>query len=125
MMTARKFIQEDLAQVNRWHALHEMPVIGYDDLPEIGFIVPGVCAGFLYQTDSSVCMLDGYISNPESEKNARKDALDAITFLLITTAKDLMFTTIMAFTKNQSVMGRCERYEFTKKGEYNLFVRRI
>ena len=124
-MSARRFIKEDLPQINRWQALLEMPLTTYEDLPAIGYIVPGICAGFLFQTDSSVCMLDGYIANPEVLGSKRKEALNAVTDLLIITAKDLDYKKIIAFTRHESVKARCERYEFSQKEDYTLFVRRI
>lgn len=125
MISARRFIKQDLEQLNRWHALYEMPLLRYEDLPAIGYIVPGVCAGFLYQTDSSLCMLDAFIANPEARGNARREALNSVTELLLTTAKDLCFTTVLAFTQHESIKSRCERYEFTDRGAYNLFSRRF
>lgn len=125
MMTARRYIEEDLREVNRWYAMQELPVLEHEDMPAIGYIVPGVCAGFLYQTDSSMCMIDGYIANPEARGEKRKNALDAVTYLLITTAQDLNYKAIMAYTKTAAVSARCERYEFQPKGEYKLFVRRM
>jgi hypothetical protein len=124
-MSVRHYIDSDLKEINRWEALHGADLTPIEALPQVGFIYPGVCAGFLLQTDSAVCFLDGFTANPEVEKEKRRLALDSVTEKLLITAKDLGFKSVLAFTSNESIKARCNRYEFSPKGEYNLFVRRF
>lgn len=122
-MSVRRYIKEDLKQVNRWEAMCELSLTPEHGIPDVGFIVPGVCAGFLFQTDSSICMFDGFIANPEIRGEERLKALDAVTDALVITAKDLGFKSVLAFTKNKNIKARCERYGFSGRGGYELFVR--
>jgi hypothetical protein len=122
-MSVRLFTPEDLKALNRWEAMCEKNITPHHGIPKIGFIVPDVCAGFLYQTDSSICLFDGFIANPEARGEKRKAGLDAVTDALIISAKDLGFKSILAFTQNERIERRCERYEFQLIGAFNLYVR--
>lgn len=59
-----------------------------EQLPSTGFIVEEsgtpVCAGFLYRTDSSICVFEFVVSNPEATKEQRDTALS----YLIESAKE-------------------------------------
>ncbi len=46
-----------------WGASYEK-----DLLPPTGFIVPGICAYFIYETNSKVCWLENLIRNPYKTK---------------------------------------------------------
>lgn len=124
-MRLRFFRHEDFEQINEWYTLRQMPPMRRDMLPKVGYIVDGVAAGFLYQTDSSMCLLDGFIANPLAEGHEREAALDKITDALISEADSLDFFSIVAMTKNTSIRARCRKYHFTPKGEYHVYVRGV
>ncbi len=71
-----------------------------DFIPKIGFVVPGVAAGFLLSTDTKCCVFEPFITNPKANKQDRKHALDLIMEHLINEAKNLGFTRIFGFTNN-------------------------
>lgn len=121
----RRFIESDLREINEWYSAYEMEALSYDDLPEIGYIIPKVCAGFLYKTDSNACLLDGFIASPLAFGNIRKTALNQVTDALLIDAEDLCFDKVLAFTMHDSIRSRCERYEFVRKNDYTLFVKEI
>lgn len=122
-MRLRFFRPEDFDQINEWYALRQMAPMRRDIIPKVGYIVDGVAAGFLYQTDSSMCLLDGFIANPLAEKHERAEALDKITDALISDADRLDFFSIVAMTKNEAIRERCRKYHFSPKGEYHVYVR--
>lgn len=124
-MNMRRFIVEDIAQVNSWYRARAMPTVSEHLFPDIGMIVDGIGAGFIYQTDSSMCFLDGYISNPETTREERAEAFDKISHALILTAKEYGFSQILAYTKNSEIRKRCERFGFTARGEHTLYVKGI
>lgn len=122
-MRLKRFKAENLEEVNMWHALRHMASLKSDMIPTIGYYVPGVAAGFLFRTDCSVCFLDGYISNPLTQKSERAEALDKITSALLDTAERLGYHVVVAMTQNPSVRKRCEENKFNYKGERSLFIR--
>lgn len=120
-----RFSPENIPEINAWYCLRGMEPLNKHLFPDVGFIVSGVCAGFIYQTDSALCFLDGYVSNPDTTKEQRKEAFDKITTALILTAKDHGFTSILAYIKNPEIAKRCERFGFGLRGTYNLFVKGV
>ena len=96
-----RFTKDHIPAINSWYGLRAMPSVPENLFPDIGFIVPGIGCGFLYKTDSALCFLDGYMANPNTTKEERKDAFYAITRYLMRDAKDHGFTQILAYTKHQ------------------------
>jgi hypothetical protein len=64
--------------VNDWFYQHKGDSIPEPLLAKTGFIVPGVAVGFLIQTDTDVCFLEPFISNPKASKELRQAGLAAI-----------------------------------------------
>lgn len=116
---------EDRETINAWYAMRGFHPIGEHLFPDVGYIVPGIGAGFIYQTDSSLCFIEGYISNPTSTKAERKEAFDAITVSLIHAAKDHGFTSMLAYTKHEEIAKRCDRFQFQRQGDYTLYRRSL
>lgn len=116
---------EDREVINFWYGLRGMNWLHEHLFPDVGYIVPGIGAGFIYQTDSSLCFIEGYISNPKSTKEERKEAFDAITISLIHAAKDHGFQTMLAYTHHEEIAKRCERFQFQRKGDYALYKREL
>lgn len=57
-------------------------------LPKTGLIEDGVCAMFLYKSDSSIAWIGFPIANPKSDKNVRNQALNDIINGLIELGKE-------------------------------------
>lgn len=124
-MRARFYRPEDLIEINEWYSLRQMTPMRADIIPKVGYIVEGVAAGFLYQTDSSMCLFDGFIANPLAERHEREEGLDKITDALISQAEKLNFYSIVAMTKHEVIRERCRKYHFAPKGEYHVYVRGV
>lgn len=120
----RPFKKEDISTINEWEMGWELNTSSIDHYPETGFIVEGVCAGFLYKTDSSICFIDGYISNPKSDKKERKKALDLITRALLWSAKE-NFSTCVVYTQNPSIRNRFLDNDFKPKGNHLMLVKEL
>lgn len=116
---------KDHNTINLWQNAHGLARLEEHLFPSVGYIVENVAAGFLYQTDSSLCFIDGYISNPASDKAERREAFDQITDNVIRTARDHGFRNILAYTQHPEIMKRCVRYQFAPKGVYSLYSREL
>jgi hypothetical protein len=83
----RRYEPGDLAELNAWHAARWLAPLRAGSLPAVGYIEPGVAAGFLYRTDSDLALLDGYITSPAATARARHRAVAAITEALLGSAR--------------------------------------
>lgn len=109
-----------------WWKGHSWPIIPFNSLPKTGIIVDNTVAGFLYSTDSNVCMLEWVISNPKSEKLHRKECLDILFNELLSIAKNKGFEFCFTFVQNKGLIQSLEKNNF-KKTDDNMvhFIRSL
>jgi len=121
--------KEHYEMVSAWWVDHKMPVVPLNHLPNTGKIVSVdgeyIAAGWLYCTNSAVCLLEAYISSPTSQKAQRLVALDALTESLLQDARSRGFESVVAVAKNSSIKARCERTGFKETGTFTLFSKGI
>ena len=78
-MTVRRFKPKDISSVNKWLRRHGHPTAQPSAIPAVGFIVPGVAAGFVRDCETGVGMIDSYASNSLVSSETRHQALESIT----------------------------------------------
>lgn len=97
----RRFdISKDLAELNGWYRARGLPEVPLEALPLTGLIVPGVAAGFLYLTDSSLAMLEGFCTNPQVGRDERARALDQIIAALFVEADRMRCTKVIGLVQS-------------------------
>ena len=107
-------------QVHRWYAARNETMTP-DALPQIGFIIPGKAAGFLYRTDSSLAWIEGLVAAPELSREERAPAIDAVVVAVCDEARRLGFKVVMGYTQLDAVVSRAQRLGFTYVGgNYHL-----
>jgi hypothetical protein len=106
-VTVRKYQPEDFAQIKEW-ASDWGSVYDEGQFPVHGFIVDGIAAYFLYQTDSTVCWLENMISKRGIDEKTRNQALELLTDAILKEAADLGFTVAYATTNVVSVAKRAK-----------------
>lgn len=111
-MTAEKFLDTDYAEVCSWWEKHEWPKFPLSLLPKTGFIVRGVAAGFMYDTDSGVGILEWVVSNPDSDKIKRNEALDLVVKSLLEEGKRMGKTFMFTSSNNKNLIERFVRHGF-------------
>lgn len=121
----RRFCEEDLDEVNDWYQAHGLKKIQKDLVPEYGLIEDGVGCGFLYLTDSSICHVDGYVTNPSASQEKRAKALYEMTEMLSYMARELGFKKLVAFTQDPNIMERALMHGFKDEGMHFMFVKEI
>jgi hypothetical protein len=119
------YTNSDYAEINSWFKAHGMPSPSADLLPSNGFIVPGVAAGFVYLTDSSVSILDSFISNPDSDDDDRSDAIDWIAIHLTNLAMMNGTKLLICNTKIKAVRDRVLTLGFTDTGKHDSFAKEL
>lgn len=80
-VTTRRFEPEtDYDMIKEWWIAHGSHVMPLRHLSKHGIIVEvdgeGVCAAFMFQTDSAICIFEFMVCNPASPKEARDVGLD-------------------------------------------------
>lgn len=121
----RLFKAEDLVDVNAWYVGHGMPALRPSVVPKVGLVQPGVAAGFLYETDSGICMLEGYVTSPEAGPKARNAALDEITDSLLGYAQEIGFKHAIAICRDSAVEKRAAKHGFGMLGRFALMAKEI
>jgi hypothetical protein len=115
-------VELDFDQIARWFEARGTKMPPRSLFPRSGFIIDDVAAGFLYFTDSTVAIIDSYVSNPLSEPKTRSDALDAITLALIGFARFHGVKLVKCDTKLEVIKTRALGHGFKATGSYESFA---
>jgi len=111
-MSIRRYTPEDYKELTSWYTKRNMVLVQEYHLAKIGFIVEGVAAGFLIQTDANMGILEPFIANPEASKEDRDTALDMIIEALVHTAQELGYMSVFGFGKSLPMIRRSARHGF-------------
>lgn len=125
MRQFKKWDRADLAEMNSWYRLRGEPELTEDALPTVGYIEPSVGAGFLFTTDSGVCLMENFITNPRASSEDRSAAIEGIVSRLLLAAKNLNFKHIVAITQSGSIAARARQHGFVSLGEYELLSKEV
>ena len=123
MMETKQIDLIDLEEIDSWYLARGLKPLPHSQLPQFGYIVPGIACGFLVQTDSSNAFLEGFATNKFAKSYQKVDAIDLIAKKLLTVAKELGYTHVFAMTKHPNIMAACVDNEFISIGQYNMFFR--
>lgn len=118
-------VEHDLGTINGWMKGHDKRGFVAEELPTIGFIVDGVAAAFLYQTDSSVGILENFVSNPEASPQQVASALDKIVKELKFAASKEGIDRLLVFSKVRSIGKRIGRLGFELKGNWQGYAAEV
>lgn len=123
----REFNKEkDLKLINKWYGDWSMSQVPEWFLPEIGYVVEGVCAAFMYKTDSKVAYMENVISNPDAPHELRALAVGMLGDQIFKKAKELGFKVVLGWTKNKSVSSVSgSRNMKISKFEYAVLVKML
>lgn len=126
-MKADKFKPElHFEEIKDWSKDRGLGMVPKELLPKTGRIVPGVCAAFLYLTDSKVAFLENMISNPQTDKALASEALDLCVKAIEQDAKESGVSLIWSSTCIPQVMKRAESLGFQVQTRvYKLILKGI
>lgn len=125
MVEPRRFKKSDLNQVQEWAKARGAGEMDESLLSSTGMIVDGVAAGFLYLTNSRAAIIDGYISNPNSLKLERDQALNAITKGLLELARACGAKFIKCDSQLPAIQQRALANGFKSVGIYAVFTQEL
>ena len=122
---ARPYTDNDYPDLIRWYMEWDEPVPPREMLPLNGFVVPGICAGFLYLTDSKLGIIDCYISNPMISPYVRNKFLNIMTESIIKCAQLNGCRALMASSNVSAIKKRSELHGFKYRGDTSLYLREL
>ena len=113
--------EKDLAQINSWAKERGMREFDPSTIPDFALIAPGLAAGFLYKTDSTIAIIEGLITNPSANKLERGRAIDDIIKTLLDHAKEAGFKYVKGDTRIENISARARSFGFHDLGFFSLF----
>lgn len=120
----RRYTLEDFNEINTW-AAQRGDSYSPELLPEIGFIIPGVAAYFLYRTDSGICFLENLIANPILTKEQRDVGINQLITIILLEAKRQGYRIAYACTDLEAIEERAERFGATITPNYKLITKQL
>lgn len=116
--------QQNYNKLTKWWEGYSWPSIPYEMLPKIGFIANDCVAGFIYSTDSKICVIEWIIGDPTADKDKRKESLNLLLDQLCSTAKKMGYNFCFTYTKNSGLITTLEQNNFKKTDENMIhFIR--
>jgi hypothetical protein len=119
----RRYKNEDYGTLKEWWVAQNWPPVPEDNLPQMGYVVEDICAGFLYQTDSKCAILEWIISNPNSDSTKRDKALDLLIKTILEETRNLGYQTILSWISHPRLMTRFLKHDFKPTETATVFVR--
>lgn len=113
-MTAVDYTEEHYEEVAEWFKARCLEPLPATAFPQIGKIVPGIAAIWLYQTDSDTAFLENAISNPAADRSVSSQALDIAIAGCLLAARELGFRGVAASTNIEKVKERSKRHGFVE-----------
>jgi hypothetical protein len=106
----------DYMDFANWWSDWGWPIISPDYLPPIGIIIEDgttkYCAGWLYQMDAKICMIEWIISDKNAPKPERGEALEMLISALCVSAKERGFKSVFSALKTPRLIKRFEAAKF-------------
>ena len=125
MVKARMFYPMDYVQVERWGYNRDVKAPPLALLPSTGFIVDDVACGFVYLTNSAIGILEGFIANPDADKNDRSEALDSITLKLMELAEINGCKVLKCETKLDAIVNRAKDFGFKELVGFKTLIKEL
>jgi len=101
----RRYNTGDLEEIRSWYEKRGMQLIP-SLIPPVGFIVPGIAAGFMISTNTTAAILEPFIANPEVSEWERDTALRYILDKLVEQAAFECNTHVFGFSTSQTMIRR-------------------
>jgi hypothetical protein len=117
----RLYQDSDYETVKGWWEAWGWTPVAKEALAPLGVIASNgeedVCCAWLYRTESSLALLEWFISNPKVKKG-RKGAMNVVILSLCDIAKKYGFTHIVSFTKDPHFTRLLEKHGFNGRSDY-------
>lgn len=105
-------LDNDYAELANWWTEYGWSPIPASLLPASGLIVPGLAAGFVYLSNSSLAWIEWVVGNPAAPSADRDAALEILIPALMEQAKAAGAEMAVLATKHKKLIGRLESHGF-------------
>lgn len=112
-------------EVSKWFKEHRGDNIPEDLLSEVGFIIPGVAVGFLIKTNTSMCLFEPFITNPEASKEDRDWALAFIVTCLEHEALRLGYKSCYGIATAPTMIEHGRKLGWRNRGPYIVITKEL
>jgi hypothetical protein len=118
-------IELDYECLKQWWIGHKWQPVPKNFLPSRGWMVPGVCAGFLYSTDSDIGMMEWVVSNPSAPPRKIYEGLQALVAHIQKEAQNDGYKALFTYIKNDALerLYASQGFQPTDRGVTNLIWR--
>lgn len=120
-----KIQESDLKEVYSWMMARRLAIPPPWSFSDIGLMVRGVAAGFLYTTNSGIAYLDSFITNPDRPKEERMGAIESIANALVHAAKSHGVSMVVCHSKFDSIVNAAMKIGFADTGPHTGLARRL
>jgi len=120
-----RFTASHLPEMNGWYERHGKPPVDFPSLPAFGLIEEGLAAGFLYMTDSTMGLLEGFVTNPDAPQPERSEALEKILHGLMEEASLLGVKTLVGLCGTETIVKLGLRNGFRHLGQYEMVSKEV
>ena len=106
--------QDHADKIAHWGKKYQFPFPSEDFIPDLGCIVNDAACGFLYLTNSKLCLIEWIFANPEKTAEERKEALDGVIHFLTQLALGLGKKAIFSYSATEAYRKVLDRNGFVK-----------
>ena len=124
MTKLREFKPEDYETIMTWMKTRSLAAFPQSYLPQKGWIVPDLASIHLMDTDTSVALIELFVSNPKASQEEKLKACDELIQAAFAEAMNRKKQAVMGYTKIPKVMGLGMRYGFVYDPEPYYFFRK-
>lgn len=122
----KRFESSDYEMLCSWWKARDMGTIPLNCLSSTGLIVNNCVAGFLYLTNSKMSMIDCVISDKESNKEVRQNALDILVDELTKLAKEYDYKCVFFTSKHPRICDIHKNWDYNfVDANFNAYIRSI
>jgi hypothetical protein len=111
----RLYEPSDYETVKAWWIEWGWQPVPEASLPQIGAIIDGKAAAWLYQTDSNLAIIDWFITS--KDKEGREEAKQTIIEGLTNAARRLGYGAVITFVRNPHLIKSFEHCGFTGRDD--------
>ena len=112
------------ASLREWAAHRSNLHVQFDLLPPTGFVVEGLAMMFMYRTDGPVVLIEGLVTNPESDPVRRGAAIERAAGALFDCARREGFRVVLAMTPRGAIVDRAKKLGFAAGDGNQTFISR-
>lgn len=111
----------DLREIQGWYLARGINPPPHENYPKNGFIINGVAALFVYLTDSSLALIEGFIVNPFCTRRQSSDALNLLNERACVFVRSIKRVPVV-LAKKSGVRKRLSKLDYRSIGMYELFI---